>query len=142
MNTSRQERPQVLYAFGLSLVFVLIDWMVFTLLVEPLYRWLPIEPAWLCNAVHLLLLSLVGTLLGCLAFGAVGSRLRLVPWGYSFFPVYVVICILFVWLELEGEIRMLALQLVCLYTLSPTIVGMAVSWAVYFWLRRRKSANR
>lgn len=66
MNRQGQERAQILYAFGLSLVFVLIDWMVFTLLVEPLYQWLPIEPAWLCNAVHLTLLSLTGTLLGCL----------------------------------------------------------------------------
>ena len=49
MNRQGQERAQILYAFGLSLVFVLIDWMVFTLLVEPLYQWLPIEPAWLCN---------------------------------------------------------------------------------------------
>lgn len=108
MNRQGQERAQILYAFGLSLVFVLIDWMVFTLLVEPLYRWLPIEPAWLCNAVHLTLLSLTGTLLGCLAFGAVGSRLRLVPWAYSFFPVYVLACALVAWLGLEGETRTLA----------------------------------
>lgn len=56
MNRQSQERAQILYAFGLSLVFVLIDWMVFTLLVSPVpvgaYR-----PAWLCNAVHLTLLS-------------------------------------------------------------------------------------
>ena len=142
MNRQGQERAQILYAFGLSLVFVLIDWMVFTLLVEPLYQWLPIEPAWLCNAVHLTLLSLTGTLLGCLAFGAVGSRLRLVPWAYSFFPVYVLACALVAWLGLEGETRTLAFQLVCLYTLAPAIIGMAVSWPLYFWLRRRKSVKR
>lgn len=106
------------------------------------YQWLPIEPAWLCNAVHLTLLSLTGTLLGCLAFGAVGSRLRLVPWAYSFFPVYVLACALVAWLGLEGETRTLALQLVCLYTLAPAIIGMAVSWPFYFWLRRRKSVKR
>lgn len=142
MNRQGQERTQILYAFGLSLVFVLIDWMVFTLLVEPLYQWLPIEPAWLCNAVHLTLLSLTGTLLGCLAFGAVGSRLSLVPWAYSFFPVYVLACALVAWLGLEGETRTFALRLVCLYTLAPAIIGMAVSWPLYFWLRRRKSVKR
>lgn len=141
MNAQRQERVQVLYAFGLSLVLVLIDWMVFTLLVEPLYRWLPIQPAWLCNAVHLLLLSLAGTLLGCLAFAAVGSRLRLVPLAYSFFPVYVLVCVAMAWFQLEGEARALALGLICLYTLAPTAVGMAVSWSLYFCLRRRGAAG-
>lgn len=141
MNTEGQERAQVLYAFGLSLVFVFIDWMVFTLLVEPLYRWLPIQPAWLCNAVHLFLLSLTGTLLGCLAFGAAGSRLRLVPLAYSFFPAYVLACVAMVWLQMEGEARALVLELIGLYALAPTAVGMAVSWSLYFCLRRRREAG-
>lgn len=128
-----------MYALGLSLVFVIIDAAAFALLVEPLHFFWPIQPAWLNNMVHGVLISLVGTFLGCLSFGAVRSKARLVPMGYSFFPAYVFICLAYGFFNLEGTDLAFFANLICTYTLPPTITGMLVSWTLYHVLKRRKT---
>lgn len=50
----RKHSPDLLYAFALSLVFVVIDAAVFALTAEPLGSVLRFTPVWLCNVVHAL----------------------------------------------------------------------------------------
>ncbi len=131
-------RPQIMYAFGLSLVFVIIDAAVFCVLAEPLGEWLPIRPVWLNNCIHPTLLALIGTLLGCCAFGAFRQNPKLVPMAYSFFPVYMLVCYAYACFNLEGDEREFACQLITLYTLAPTLIGMGGSWLLYGVTRRCK----
>lgn len=135
MKRSADQKAAILYAFGLSLLFVAIDAAVFALLAGPLEQWIPIRPIWLHNVVHTVLLGTVGTLIGCTAFLANKSRPKLVPLGYSFFPLYMTLCLAYAHFQLEGDTRLLALRLICLYTLAPTAMGLAISWSFYGCLR-------
>lgn len=137
-------RPQIMYAFGLSLVFVVIDAAVFCLLAQPLGEWLPIRPIWLNNCIHPALLALIGTLLGCSAFGAFRQNPKLIPMAYSFFPAYMLVCYAYACLNLEGEDRIFACQIITLYMLAPTLIGMGGSWLLYgvkMRFKRQRSKN-
>ena len=137
MRPDNDSRANLLYAFCLSIVFAIIDYAVLVLLTEPLAHLLPIADPHLSNAVHMLIISLIGTFLGCLAFGAIKVRRFLVPWAYSFFPVYILICCLFVHFNIDQEEKLFFLSLIALYTIIPTVTGMAVSW--YLYLKKYKN---
>ncbi len=97
-------------------------------------RWLiflPISNVLLSNFVHMLIISVIGTLLGCTAFLAFRERKILVPRAYSFFPVFILVCCLFVVFNIEPSGQRFALSLIALYTVIQTITGMAVSWGIY-----------
>ncbi len=138
MRSDSDSRANLLYAFCLSIVFVIIDYAVLLLLTEPLARCLPIANTRLSNIVHMTIISLIGTSLGCVAFISFRNRKYLVPWGYSFFPVFILICCLFVVFNIEPEERGFAFSLVALYTAIPTVIGMLMSWGIYI----RKFKNR
>ncbi len=87
MRSDNDSRANLLYAFFLSILFVIIDYAVIILLTEPLARLLPIADVRLSNIVHMTIMSLIGTALGCIAFISFRERKFLVPWAYSFFPV-------------------------------------------------------
>ncbi len=131
MRSDNDSRANLLYAFCLSILFVIIDYAVLLLLTEPLARFLPIGNVRLSNIVHMTVISLIGTSLGCIAFISFRKRKFLVPWGYSFFPVFILICCLFVVFNVEAEERRFAFSLIALYTVIPTVIGMAESWGIY-----------
>ena len=137
MRSDNDSRANLLYAFFLSILFVIIDCAVIILLTEPLARLLPITDACLSNIVHMTIMSLIGTALGCIAFTSFKERKFLVPRAYSFFPVYILVCCLFVVFNVEPGEQRFAFSLIALYTVIPTIVGMAMSWGIY--LRKYKS---
>ena len=131
MRRASESSADLIYAFFLSILFVIIDYAVITLLTEPLYRLIPIRSAILNNIVHMLIMSLIGTGLGCLAFPAFREKKQLVPMAYSFFPVYIIICILFAAVNLETGQKPIAYRLIFTYTVIPTIIGMALSRMIY-----------
>ena len=132
-------RADLLYAFCLSIIFAIIDYAALALLVEPLSRILPIGNALLSNIIHMTIISVVGTLFGCLAFGAFKDRKHLVPHAYSFFPAWVIVCYLYVLFNIEPDQRSFAAGFISLYTLIPTITGLLISWGIY--LRKYRSAS-
>lgn len=138
MPSNNDSKTNLLYAFCLSIIFVIIDYAAVVLLTEPLAHLLPVADTRLSNFVHMLIISLTGTLLGCLAFGAIRARKFIVPWAYSFFPVYILICCLFVHFNIEPDEKPFAFSLLALYTVIPTVVGLAVSWGIY--LRKYKNS--
>lgn len=138
----RKHRPDLLYAFALSLVFVVIDAAVFALTAEPLGSMLRFTPVWLCNAVHAAVIACIGTLLGCCSMLALGRRQRrLTPWGYSFFAIYLALCYGLAAFGLPAESRQAALELVTYGMLPPTLIGMGLSWGLYgLWKRGQTGA--
>ena len=141
MRSDNDSRANLLYAFFLSILFVIIDYAVLILLTEPLARLLPITDVRLSNIVHMTIMSLIGTALGCIAFISFRERKFLVPWAYSFFPVFILICCLFVVFNIDPEERRFAFSLIALYTVIPTIVGMAVSWGIYLLKYKTKPTD-
>ena len=138
MRSNNDSKANLLYAFCLSIVFAIIDYAALVLLTEPLAHLLPISDGRISNFVHILIISLIGTGLGCLAFGAFRERKFLVPWAYSFFPAFIVICFLFVQINVEPGEKSFILGLIALYTVIPTIVGTVMSWGIYLKKYKRK----
>ena len=136
MAGRRGKKADLLYALCLSIIFAIIDYAALAFLVEPLSRILPIGKPILSNIVHMTIISVIGTLLGCLAFGAFKDRKYLVPYAYSFFPAWVVVCYLYVLFNIEPDQRSFAAGFISLYTLIPTAVGLLISWGIY--LRKYK----
>ena len=136
MQNSIDEKANLLYAFCLSIVFLIIDYAALTLLTEPLYRYLSLGNVLLSNIFHMLIISLVGTGFGCLSFLAFREKRKLVPMAYCFFPVYMIICYLFVIISVEPEMKSLGFRLVTLYTLLPTITGIVLSRWIYDRLKK------
>ena len=139
MAGSSGKKADILYALCLSIIFAIIDYAALALLVEPLSRILPIENTVFSNIVHMSVISVVGTLLGCLAFGAFKERKYLVPHAYSFFPAWVAICYLYVLFNVEPDQRSFAAGFISLYTLIPTLTGLLISWGIY--LRKYRSPS-
>lgn len=135
---TNDNRTRILYAFFLSLVFVAIDAAVFAVLIEPLSRWLLLEPVWLRNAAHMVILSAVGTLLGCTAFFALRSQPKLIPMAYSFFPAYMLVCYAYCYFNVPAEAQGVVYRLITLYTLTPSLVGIGISWGIYACARQRR----
>lgn len=135
MSTVSKSNTDLFYAFCLGLIFVVIDLTVIILLTELLIRWAMIANPLISDLVHMILAACIGTGVGCLTFFLIDKK-RLIPMGYSFFPVFAGICYLFVWLNVNPDLKAVAYRLVSLYTLIPTAVGMAVSWGFYWkWFR-------
>ena len=137
MSGRSDKKADLLYAFCLSIIFAIIDYAALALLVEPLSRLLPIGNTVLSNIIHMTVISVIGTLAGCLAFGAFKDRKYLVPYAYSFFPAWVIICYLYVFFNVEPDQRSFAAGFISLYTLIPTITGLLISWGIY--LRKYKN---
>lgn len=128
-----------LYAFLFSLFYILIYCVAFILLVEPLHDYFPIQPLWLENGIHLLLISLTGTLICCTVFFAANNNPILVPKGFSFLLAYLLLTYASVFLVAkEAEQHNLLIRIITLYAAAPTIVGNVVSWPVYSYLKRKK----
>lgn len=135
MHTASKSNTDFFYAFCLGLVFVVIDLAVIIFLTEPLMRWITIANPFISDLVHMISVSCIGTGIGCLTFFLIDKK-RLIPMGYSFFPVFAGICYLFVLLNVNPDLKIVAYRLVSFYTLIPTAVGMTVSWGFY-WKRFR-----
>ena len=128
-----------LYAFLFSLSYILIYCIAFVLLVEPLHDYLPLQPLWLENVIHLLLISVAGTLICCAAFFVTNNNPALVPKGFSFLLTYLLLTYASVFLiAKETEQRDLLCRVITLYAAAPTIVGNIVSWLIYSCLKQKK----
>lgn len=136
-----ENQAQIVYIFGLSLLFVGIDMIAFTLLTKPLALYLLLEPIWLNNVFHLVIISLAGTCVGCFAFALISAHQDWIPKAYSFFPAYMLVGYAFGYFNTQGETQAFFFSLFTMYTLIPTLVGLGVSWGLYTALVCRKKTH-
>ncbi len=125
-----RHNPDLFYAFMLSLLFTIMDAAVFMLSAEPLGGLLTVAPP-LGNLLHALLVFTLGTLLGCLSFWIVGKNKRLVPLGYSFFALYLLIGFVLIRLGIPAENQAIAWEMLAYCGAVPTVVGIGISWGLY-----------
>ena len=53
------------------------------------------------------------------------------PMGLFLFPAWILMCCLYMVFNVESGEKSFALSFIALYTLIPTIVGIAMSWSIY-----------
>ena len=125
MTSPLKSNADLLYAFCLGIVFAVLDLTIIVFTTEAVTDLIAMANPLITEIVLIMILSCIGTGIGCLISFILVPNKRLVPMGYSFFPVFVGICYLFVWLNVDADFKAVAYRLVSLYTLIPMAVGMA-----------------
>lgn len=136
-----KSNPDAMYAFALSLAFVVIDATAFVLAAEPLSRVLTVAPP-LGDWLHALAVFFLGSLVCCVAFLAFPRKRKLVPWAFSFFVVYLLAGCAMVCFGLPAESRPAAWELLGYCGVMPTVAGLGTSWPLYRILEKRAAARR
>lgn len=128
--------PRVMYAFFLSLFFMVIFGMLYATLAEPLYNLISIanHPR-LTGFLQCLVVSVLGVPICCLFFMLKDKRL--VPMGFAFFGLMTILFYVSIFL-LTPESREIALTLVTLYFPIPAILGSITTWSIYRYYFRKK----
>lgn len=128
---NRRKSPLALAAFGAALLYLCVFGFLYAVLAEPLYNHVRLGAA--TTAVHSLIIALAGTAACCLLFLLEDKRIA--PLGFA--GLAVVLGMFYAAsLMLEGEARGPMLQLITMYGALPVLVGSAVTWPIYFKLKR------
>ena len=135
-RTKKRKSPMMLICFLTAVLFLLIYGFFFTVLTEPLYRYLSFDNSVLTTAVHGFLISLVGTAVCCLAFLLPDKRIA--PLSFATLSVFFALfCIAAAFLDADA--RTVMLGLITMYGLGPMVVGNAVAWSVYHKLKTHRA---
>ena len=129
----RRKSPIAIAGFFATLLDLCIYGVLYTLLAEPLYRQLTLPSTAATNAVHTLIIALVGTAIGSLLFLLRDKRVAL--FGFVGLAVVLVMFYFAAWM-LDTDQRATMVQLITLYGVAPALIGNAVAWPVYLKLRK------
>lgn len=135
---NRRKSPLALVAFGAALLDACIFGALSFLLAEPLYRLVAFDSETVTAIAHAAVVAILGTPLCCLLF--LLRDKRVVPYGFT---VFAVILGLFyaAALSLQDAVsRDGMLRLISLFGLTPVLLGNAVSWPIYLYMKRADPA--
>lgn len=125
----------LMVGFVLAILFSFIYVIFYSLLTEPLYRYLSIPGMDLLTSfVHSLIVSVLGTAVCCLFFFQ--RKKRLVPVAYAWMTFFVLIAYLLSAFYFEGVRRTNLLAVLSLFCLMPLFVGNLTAWLLYRRLDR------
>lgn len=130
---NRRKSPIAIAAFGMAVLDMCVFGVLYALLAEPLYHAVAFDNPHLTNAVHSLIIAVLGTGICCLLF--LLKDKRVVPYGFS--GLAVALCMFYIAaLLLDAESRSLMLYIISIYGLAPVLVGNTVTWPVYLKITR------
>lgn len=130
---NRRKSPLVLIAFCLAILEMLLYFVLYFLLAEPLYYAISFDNWILTNAVHSIIVSLLGTAVCCLLFFLPDKRVA----PYSFAALSIVLWMFYAAaLLLDENARAWMLRLITMYCLAPVLIGNAVAWPIYLKMKR------
>lgn len=129
-----RKSPLVVYAFMLGLVYCVVFGVLFALLADPLHHWINTGNERVSTFIHILIISLAGTLVCCLFFLLPNKKIAM--GGFLFLALLLVIGFVAVFF-LEADRRYVIQQLLILYAVGPTLAGNAVGLVVYEALAER-----
>jgi len=133
----RRKSPIALVAFGMALAYCLLFGALYALLAEPLYYTIALPSLFLTNAVHSLIVAVVGTALCCLLFLLKDKRIA--PSGFA--GLLVILCMFYAGsIMQQPENRSIMLPVITTYGLAPVLVGNAVTWPIYLKFKRANPA--
>ena len=134
---NRRKSPIALAAFGAALLYIVVFGVLYGLLAGPLYRAVSLCTPAATTAVHSLIVAVIGTAVCCLLFLLKDKRVA--PYGFS--GLLVALCMFYAAaLLLDGLARSNMLYLITVYGLAPVLVGNAVTWPIYFRMKRANPA--
>ena len=129
----RRKSPIAIAAFFAAAGYLCVYLVLYALLAEPLYRHVALSSAAATNAVHTLIVAVIGTALCCLLFLLPDKRVA----AYGFAGLAVVLVMFYIAAFLmDADQRGAMLQLITLHGLAPALVGNAAAWPIYLRLRR------
>lgn len=134
---NRRKSPIALAAFGAAVLYIVIFGVLYGLLAGPLYRAVSLGTSIATTAAHSVIIAVVGTAICCLLFLLKDKRVA--PYGFS--GLLVALCMFYAAaLLLDGLARSNMLYLITAYGLAPVLVGNAVTWPIYFRMKRANPA--
>ena len=134
---NRRKSPIALAAFGATVLYMVVFGVLYGLLAEPLYRTVSLGTPAATTAVHSIIIAVIGTAVCCLMFLLKDKRVA--PYGFS--GLLVALCMFYTAaLLMDGLARSNMLYLITVYGLAPVLVGNAVTWPIYFRMKRANPA--
>ena len=134
---NRRKSPIALAAFGAAVLYLVIFGVLYGLLAGPLYRAVSLSTPAATTAVHSLIIAAIGTAVCCLLFLLKDKRVA----PYGFCGLAVALCMFYAAaFLLEGLARSNMLYLITAYGLAPVLVGNAVTWPIYWRMKRTNPA--
>ena len=130
---NRRKSPIALAAFGAAALYIIIFGILYALLAEPLYYAVSLGTPAVTTAAHSVIISVIGTAVCCLLF--LLKDKRVVPYGFFGLAVALGMFYAAAFL-LDGLARSNMLYLITVYGLAPALVGNAVTWPIYFQIKR------
>ena len=132
-KNKRRKSPIALAAFGTALAYCLLFGVLYALLAGPLYYAISLPTLFLTNAVHSLIVAVIGTAICCLLF--LLKDKRIVPYGFA--GLLVILCMFYAASMMQlPENRSVMLPIITAYGLAPVLVGNAVTWPIYLKYKR------
>ena len=130
---NRRKSPIALAAFGAALLYMVLFGVLYGLLAEPLYYAVSLGTPTATTVVHTIIIAVIGTAICCLLFLLKDKRVA----PYGFCGLAVALCMFYAAaFLLEGLARSNMLYLITAYGLAPVLVGNAVTWPIYFQIKR------
>lgn len=134
---NRRKSPIALAAFGAAVLYIIIFGVLYGLLAGPLYRAVSLSTPAATIAVHSLIIATFGTAVCCLLFLLKDKRVA----PYGFCGLAVALCMFYAAaFMLDGLARSNMLYLITAYGLAPVLVGNAVTWPIYWRMKRANPA--
>ena len=134
---NRRKSPITLAAFGAAVLYIIIFGVLYGLLAGPLYRAVSLSTPAATIAVHSLIIATFGTAVCCLLFLLKDKRVA----PYGFCGLAVALCMFYAAaFMLDGLARSNMLYLITAYGLAPVLVGNAVTWPIYWRMKRANPA--
>lgn len=130
---NRRKSPVVLAAFCAALLDLAVFGVLYALLIDPLYHYLPLGGGTAASFVHSIVIACIGTALCCLLFLLPDKRVA--PYGFA--GLAVVMCMFYIAAAmLEPAAQAVIVQFVSMFGLAPVVVSNAVAWPLYSKLKR------
>lgn len=134
---NRRKSPLALAAFGAALLDLAVFGLLYAFLAKPLYDTISLGSTAATVVVHALVIAVLGTAICCLLFLLKDKRVA--PYGFLGLAVLLLVFYAVAFL-LEEDARPLMLYLITLYGLAPVLVGNAVTWPIYWKIKRANPA--
>ena len=134
---NRRKSPIALAAFAAAVLYLLVFGVLYGLLAAPLYRAVSLSTPAATTSVHSLIIAAIGTAVCCLLFLLKDKRVA----PYGFCGLAVALCMFYAAaFLLDGLARSNMLYLITAYGLAPVLVGNAVTWPIYWRMKRSDPA--
>ena len=134
---NRRKSPLALAAFGAALLDLAVFGLLYAFLAKPLNDAVSLGSAAATLVVQALIIAVLGTAICCLLFLLKDKRVA----PYGFCGLAVALCMFYAAaFLLDGLARSNMLYLITAYGLAPVLVGNAVTWPIYWRMKRANPA--